>query len=72
MEQDYRDRLLIEYTDVVIKVDRLSNFLEKNTETQKIKSDEYLGLLKQQLEAMTIYEETLFRRIFLEMKKGEN
>lgn len=72
MEQDYRDRLLIEYTDVVIKVDRLRNFLEKNTETQKIKSDEYLGLLKQQLEAMTIYKETLFRRIFLEMKKGEN
>lgn len=68
MEQDYRDRLLLEYTDVVIRVDRLNNFLNKNAETKV----ENQGLLRQQLEAMTIYKETLFRRIFLEMKKGEN
>ena len=66
---EYRRRLLVEYRDVVVKRDRLCNYLDKEndlkTGTEKdLKNRE---LMNKQVEKLTDYEEILFTRLMLEL-----
>lgn len=66
---EYRRRLLVEYRDVVVKRDRLCNYLDKEndlkTGTEKdLKNRE---LMNKQVETLTDYEEILFTRLMLEL-----
>ena len=68
-KNEYKRRLLVEYRDVVIKRERLCNYLDKEndlkTGTEKdLKNRE---LMNKQVETLTDYEEILFTRLMLEL-----
>lgn len=68
-KNEYKRRLLVEYRDVVIKRERLCNYLDKEndlkTGTEKdLKNRE---LMTKQLEVFNEYEEILFTRLMLEL-----
>lgn len=65
---EYRRRLLVEYRDVVVKRDRLCNYLNKeNDKTGTEKDLKNRELLNKQVETLTEYEEILFCRLMLEL-----
>lgn len=60
---DYKERLLIELTQVVSRIAKLDMFLENNS----IDSKEKLELMQNQLNVMIEYSGILQKRILLEM-----
>lgn len=65
---EYRRRLLVEYRDVVVKRDRLCNYLDnENNKTGTEKDLKNRELMNKQVEALTEYEEILFCRLMLEL-----
>lgn len=56
---NYKQRMIIEYKDLAIKIDRIYKFLETVRENK-----EQNNLLNKQLEAMEIYRDLLEERIF--------
>lgn len=66
---EYRRRLLVEYRDVVVKRDRLCNYLDKQNDlkTGTEKDLKNLELMNNQVETLSQYEEILFCRLMLEL-----
>ena len=62
-EQAYKIRLLIEYKNLVTKIEKLNYFIENKAK----KEGKYYELLCKQLRIMCEYEDILFARICLEM-----
>lgn len=63
---DYKERLLIEYRDLVKRKELLGRSLESNVE---IDSKEMTDLLHRQLEVMDAYEQILFQRIMMMLER---
>jgi len=63
---DYKERLVLEFKDLVEKRDRLERMLK--SDEPRIMDEETVKLLRDQLEAMQRYEEILFIRIISMMK----
>ena len=66
---EYKRRLLVEYRDVVVKRDRLCNYLDKQNDlkTGTEKDLKNLELMNNQVETLSQYEEILFCRLMLEL-----
>ena len=66
---EYRRRLLVEYRDVVVKRDRLCNYLDKQNDLKAgtEKDLKNLELMNNQVETLSQYEEILFCRLMLEL-----
>lgn len=70
MDEQTRDRVVIEYKDLVLKRERLGNFL-KSDEFSELSSQSQ-SLLKGQFNAMRRYEDILEMRIALDDKERMN
>ena len=64
---EYQERLLMEYTELVSKFNKLECFIKYN-KIDKEKEE----LMNRQLDVMMNYRSILEQRILLEMKKGIN
>lgn len=65
---EYKRRLLVEYRDVILKRDRLCNYLDKESEKTGTEKDlKNRELMNKQVETLTEYEEILFCRLMLEL-----
>lgn len=60
---DYKERLVMEYEELTIRIAKLQCYLENNST-----HDEKTELMEKQIEVMFGYKEILQRRILLEMK----
>ena len=68
-KNEYKRRLLVEYRDVVVKRDRLCNYLDKQNDLKAgtEKDLKNLELMNNQVETLSQYEEILFCRLMLEL-----
>ena len=64
-QTDYRERLLAEYVTLVIRIDRLKNYLLSLPENQE--ADKMTDAMWEQVSAMDGYERALNKRLLLVM-----
>jgi len=60
---DFKDKLILEYTDLTVKIDRLKTYISNNDDTDLERDKQYILLMKEQLEAMYNYQMVLIKRI---------
>lgn len=67
---DYKVRLLEEYTDLVIRIDRIERFLEKEKQNETTTEEmvEKCKLMQDQLVTMLNYRNILIARLKIEMR----
>jgi hypothetical protein len=67
---DFKERLLMEYTTLVEKMEHLRIFLDEYNDTSKEMTEEqnaYLQLMGKQMEGMIQYRSALYERIMMTM-----
>ena len=67
MDNKWKERLVIEYRELVDKIARLDNFIELTKNDKTVNRD----ILLEQLEIMYHYLEILEKRLIIELTKGE-
>lgn len=67
---DYKERMLEEYTDLVIRIDRIERFLEKEKQNDVTTEEmaEKCKLMQEQLVIMLNYRNILIARLKIEMR----
>jgi len=60
---EFKDKLILEYTDLTVKIDRLKTYISNNDDTDLERDKQYILLMKEQLEAMYNYQMVLIKRI---------
>ena len=66
MNNDYKERMLLELVDLTTKIARLDAYLNNNNATEVIEPNRK-ELMEHQLKSMYEYRECLIRRVIIEM-----